>query len=167
MNKYAVVFGGAMNDTSTKEYLESVELVKILTNKGFIIKSGGYRGIMEAVSKGAYESGGKSIGYTCKTFPSTRGNKYLTGTVICDDIYDRLRGLIENTDLYIVQRGGIGTLSELFLSLDVIRKMENKPPIILIGSFWRDIFDSFEVLFQKELALLKIIDDYKDIENFI
>lgn len=41
------------------------------------VKSGGYYGIMEAISKGVTETGGKSVGVTCKTFPSTKGNNFL------------------------------------------------------------------------------------------
>ena len=142
--KYATVYGGAMNITDTPEYIDSIEIGKILTESGYVVKNGGYRGIMEAVSKGATESGGKVIGYTCKSFGSTKGNKYLSANLEKNDIYDRLRGLIEGSELFIVQKGGVGTLAELFLTWDVIHHMEIKPKVILIGMFWVPILASIE-----------------------
>ena len=166
--KYASVFGGAMNDTTTKEYIETVEIGRILSENGYIIKNGGYRGMMEASSKGAYESGGKSIGYTCKSFPTTKGNEYLTETVVCEDIYDRLRLLIQDSDLYIIQKGGIGTLSELFLTLDLVRKKKDPKKIILIGEYWKDIIVSISpLLSEKETQLVTIVNDYSEIKKHI
>ena len=117
--KSATIFGGGSKDRTTKEYIETEKIGELLAQSGYKVKSGGYYGIMEATSKGSTESGGISIGFTCKTFPSTKGNTFLSKTIVCDDIYDRLRSLIESSDLFIVQRGGIGTLSELFLTMDV------------------------------------------------
>jgi len=163
MTKYATLFGGAMNITDSKEYEDTIKVGKLLTDLGYTIKNGGYRGMMEAVSKGAYENDGHAIGYTCKTFGYTKGNKYLHETIVANDIYDRLRNLIEGSELFIVQRGGIGTLSELFLCLDIIRKIkDNKPKVYLIGEFWTDIFGIlFEnILHEKDKELITIVNDY-------
>ena len=166
--KYVSVFGGAMNDNTTKEYIETVELGKILSENGYIIKNGGYRGIMEASSKGAFLSGGKAIGYTCESFPSTKGNDFLTETIVTNDIYDRLRLLIEDSDIYIIQRGGVGTLSELFLTLDIVRKKKVKPPIILLGGIWKSVIDSvIPLIGEKEASLLTIMEDYLEIKKFL
>lgn len=161
-------FGGAMNIKDSKEYLETIEIARILGKKGYTIKSGGYRGIMEAASKGGRETGTNVIGYTCATFPSTTGNEYLNETVVSKDIYDRLRYLIEDSDLYIVQRGGPGTLSELFLTLDVIRKRKKKPKILLFGKFWNQIIENFSDLIEKkDISLLTVVEDIKELEKHI
>lgn len=159
-------FGGAMDIKDSKEYLETIEIARILGRKGYTIKSGGYRGIMEAASLGGYETGTNVIGYTCATFPSTIGNEYLNETVVSKDIYDRLRYLIEDSDLYVVQRGGPGTLSELFLTLDVVRKRKKRPKILLIGKFWNQILENIsDLIGKKDLSLLTIIEDINDIEQ--
>lgn len=163
--KNCVLFGGAINNRETVEYQETILIGKYLSNKGYIIKSGGYGGMMEAVSKGSTENDGVAIGYTCKTFPSTNGNRYLSKVVVCDDIYDRLRGLIEDNELYIFQRGGIGTLSELFLVLDVTRKKKEKPIIILIGLFWLSLFKELEFLIGD--CSLTIVKDYDEFITII
>lgn len=106
----ASVFGGSRKDTTSKEYLDTVLIGNLLSIKGYKVKSGGYYGIMEAISKEVSEMDGVAIGHTCKSFPSTTGNSYLTETKPADDIYDRLRMLISETDLFIIQKGGIAKM---------------------------------------------------------
>lgn len=157
-------FGGAMDIKDSKEYLETIQIAQILGNKGYTIKSGGYRGIMEAASKGGNSVGANVIGYTCATFPSTVGNEYLNQTIVSKDIYDRLRHLIEDTDLFIIQKGGPGTLSELFLTLDVVRKRKIKPKIFLIGTYWYKVLENISLLVtEKDLSLLTIVDNIEEI----
>lgn len=164
----AAVFGGARKDTTSKEYLDTVLIGNLLALKGFKVKSGGYYGIMEAISKGVSEMNGVAIGHTCKSFPTTKGNSYLTETIPANDIYDRLRMLIEGTDVFIIQKGGIGTLTELFLTLDVVRKMKDKPQIILVGSFWNDIMKPVSDLFNPgDETLYTIVDNWEQINDFI
>lgn len=167
-SKSATLFGGAMNDTTTQEYLDTVEIGSILVKNGYIVKSGGYRGMMEAVSKGAADVGGVIIGYTCKSFGSVIGNQYLTYNYPQDDLYDRLRKLIEDTSLFIVQKGGIGTLTELLLSLDIVRKMkkEKRPQVILIGEFWHTIMEPMKQLMHpKEHDIFKIVNNLEEFKQ--
>lgn len=166
--KIAAVFGGARKDQNSKEYQDTILIGNLLALKEYRVKSGGYYGMMEAISKGVSEMNGESIGHTCKSFPTTKGNKYLSKTEPADDIYDRLRMLIEGTDVFILQRGGIGTLSELFLTLDVVRKMKEKPKIILVGTFWNDIMKSVSELFNPgDETLYIIINDWQQINDLI
>jgi len=165
MNKYATFFGGAINDTSTIEYKESILLGEYLAQNGFIVKCGGYKGLMEAVSLGVHNKSGKVIGYTCKTFPSIIGNIYLSETIVCDDIFQRLKFLIEDSEIFIVQRGGLGTLSELFLLLDIIRKNKIKPKIFLIGDCYIDFWNTVKPLINNKehniITLIKNVDELK------
>lgn len=160
----AAFFGGAKSDRTTNEYLDTIKIGKILFEKGYKVKCGGYYGLMESISIGNQTT----LGITCRTIGSDEGNKYLNTTIVADDIYDRLRLLIEEADLYIIQKGGLGTLAELFLTLDMLRKKKNKVKVILIGNFWRDIFNSVGVLMSdKEKDLVIIIDDISELENII
>lgn len=165
----ATFFGGSQNITISKEYSDSILIGELLAEKGYIVKSGGYYGLMEAVSFGAFNKGCKNVeGYTCSKFKYYKGNNYLTHNIICSDIYERLKHLIEESDLFIVQKGGIGTLSELFLTLDIIRKLTIKPRIILIGDFWFDIFNSLKVLIpENEIKLITIVKDYDEFKEII
>ncbi|THV56523.1 LOG family protein [Chryseobacterium candidae] len=166
--KYACFFGGAQNNTDSLEYKESVLIGELLAKKGFIVKNGGYRGLMEAVSKGAYQQGGIVLGYTCKSFGSTKGNCYLTENIVSESLFERLEKLISNSDIFIVQKGGVGTLSELFLTLDLIRKISKKerPRIYLLGKHWeklKAVLVSFGL--QNDMGILKIVEDFKKLKE--
>lgn len=141
MKKYAALFGGSGNNTQSKEYIETIAIGSFLANLGYVVKNGGYGGMMEAVSKGAVSAGGTAIGITCKQVGEAEGNCYLSETIVTDTLYDRLRILMEDTSLFIVQRGGIGTLSEVFLALDIIRKepITKRPKIYFIGAVWNHV----------------------------
>lgn len=168
-HKYATLFGGALDITDTPEYLDTICIGHILAEKGYVVKNGGYGGMMEAVSKGASEGGTKVIGYTCATFPSTQGNKYLSVNLIRDDIYERLSSLITGSELFIVQRGGLGTLAELFLTLDIIRKNRHtQPKVVLIGDFWLDIMKSIEPIIHKnERKLYTIVSNSEGLKALL
>ena len=75
--KHAAFFGGGMKDTESIEYKETILIGNLLADKGYLVKNGGYYGLMEAVSKGVSENNGIVHGFTYKTFKSTKGNKYL------------------------------------------------------------------------------------------
>jgi len=158
MGKVATLFGGAINDTTTKEYKDTIKIGKLLAEQGYTIKSGGYSGLMEAVSKGGKEGGADVIGVTCQSFGSLKGNDYLDIVMPAKDIFDRLRELM-NADLFVVQKGGVGTLAELFLIWDIIRKKKDAPPVFLIGAHWRDILDSI-VYVKKEREKIVVCDSF-------
>lgn len=136
--KHASFFGGAQK-LASPEYDDSVTIGEYLAKKDYIVLNGGYHGLMEGVSKGVMNKNGIVIGYTVKSFGSTKGNKYLSATIVCEDIYERLRCLVDVSSVFIVQKGGIGTLTELMLLLDISRKKEVKPKILVFGNDWKDI----------------------------
>ena len=167
MTRYAALFGGSGNNTQSKEYLETIEIGSFLASHGYIIKNGGYGGMMEAVSKGARQAGGKAIGVTCKQVGPSEGNMYLSETIVTDKLYDRLKILMEDTSLFIVQRGGIGTLSEVFLALDIIRKeSENsRPQMYFIGGIWNDLIAALKssVVPDYEHNLFHVVENSKEL----
>ena len=169
MKKYAALFGGSGNNTASKEYIETVKIGSFLATQGYLVKNGGYGGMMEAVSIGATTSGGIAIGVTCKQVGTSTGNAYLSETIVTEKLYDRLKILIEDTSVFIVQRGGIGTLSEVFLALDIIRKepKEKQPKLYFIGSVWKNVIDSLkqDLIPKYEHHLLEIVENVEELEK--
>jgi len=58
------VFGSARVEGESKEYQDARDLGGLLAKRGHTIVSGGYGGVMEAVSRGAREAGGRVLGVT-------------------------------------------------------------------------------------------------------
>jgi hypothetical protein len=61
---------------------------------------------MEAVSKGGFINGGIVEGYTCIDWKNTASNSFLTRNIECTTLFERLERLINNTDLFIIQKRG-------------------------------------------------------------
>ncbi len=171
--KHATFFGGAIREV-TPEYGESIAIGELLAEKGYTVKCGGYFGLMEAVCQGVSNKKGHSIGITCATFKNTKGNEYLSETIVATDIFDRLKLLLSDSTVFIIQKGGIGTLSELALLIDINRKESDQPTIIIFGDEWNQmILGIKQMMSEKDFAKLNIYNfsefekHKEEIENLI
>src|SRR5437764_12905476 len=64
------VFGSSRPLEGEPDYEAARALGRILAENGFAVCSGGYAGVMAAVSRGAKEAGGKTYGVTTEVFSS-------------------------------------------------------------------------------------------------
>jgi uncharacterized protein (TIGR00725 family) len=62
------VFGSSRPRESDNECTIARHLGAELVKKGFSVCTGGYGGVMEAVSRGAHDEGGQAIGATARYF---------------------------------------------------------------------------------------------------
>ena len=158
--KIATTFGAS--EVIDKElYNEGVELGKFLAQNGYIVKCGGYGGLMEAVSRGVREANGEVIGITLKDFDEIRPkNPYLTKKIQAKDLFERLKLLIEGSNLFIVQKGSIGTLNELFMVWALKYGLKRDFRICLIG--YEELKNCTFIPQQR----FKEIEIYKDLDEF-
>ena len=56
------VFGGSQTREGDAAYTEAQALGRLLAERGHTVLTGGYIGVMEAVSRGAHEGGGDDAG---------------------------------------------------------------------------------------------------------
>jgi uncharacterized protein (TIGR00730 family) len=109
------VFGSSLVTAEEPAYAQARALGQRLAEAGYEIWNGGYLGVMSAVSEGAREAGGRSVGVTVRAWDEFHpGNAWLSEKVAADDLHDRLRHLT-NVDAAIALHGGIGTLTEVAL----------------------------------------------------
>jgi len=163
--KFVTTFGASKIDKSTKEYKDGIRLGKFLSQKGYIVKCGGYQGLMEAVSIGVYQVNGKCIGVTVELFDKIRPqNPYLSEKIVCKNLYERLQYLIKDSNLFIAQYGSIGTLNEIFMVL-TLKYGGFKPNvrICLIGKMYKEMINC-SVLDENFIENVEI---YEDVEEFI
>jgi uncharacterized protein (TIGR00725 family) len=130
------VFGGSRCGPATTEYREALKLGRLLVEAGFDVASGGYAGVMEAISRGAHEAGGQVIGVTMSQFKSAP-NPYLKKIEPSADFYARLQTLILQSVGYIALRGGMGTVTEISLVWNkLVMNVLPRRPLILLGECW-------------------------------
>jgi uncharacterized protein (TIGR00730 family) len=139
--KIVTVFGSSRPRAGDAEYEEARELGKLLAERGFAVCSGGFGGVMEGVSRGAKEAGGKTFGVTAEFFKS-EANPWVDTEVRMETWDERLFELIRLADGFAVCKGGTGTLVELAVVWEMLNKsVIAGKPIVVVGDFWRPILD--------------------------
>lgn len=156
------VFGGSRCGPETAEYQEALRLGRLLVEAGFEVCSGGYAGVMEAISRGAHEAGGHIVGVTMTQFKSTP-NPYLKAIEPSADFYTRLQKLIRQSVGYIALRGGMGTITEISLVWNKLAMRVLPPrPLILLGECWPHALECMRehlVISDADLAWLSFVDN--------
>src|SRR5579863_3565665 len=138
------VFGSSQPRRGDELYQTGVSLGAMLGRAGFDVMNGGYRGLMEAVSRGAQAGGARVIGVTMRRFED-RVNRYVRHEVRTANFYERFRWLVNRADGYIAMHGGIGTLAEVtFTWQEILLGMLTTRPLILLGPRWRRLYAVFE-----------------------
>jgi uncharacterized protein (TIGR00730 family) len=142
--KIVTVFGSSLPKPGASEYETAYELGKELALNGFDVCSGGFQGIMDAVSKGATSENGNAIGITVDLFNAIP-SEYLTTEIKCNTLFERIDKLITSGDAFIILPGGTGTLVELSLVWEMMnKKIIEIKPIICYGKMWESIVKEME-----------------------
>jgi len=123
--KAVTVFGSARSRPGDPDYVRAEELGRALARAGHAVITGGGPGDMEAVSKGAFEAGGQTIGVCIDLPHEEKPNAYLTSRI--------------SFRYFFVRKVMFLKYSKLFEALTLVqtRKM-SAFPVILAGDhgFW-------------------------------
>lgn len=170
--KNIAFFGDSEIKNDDPVYKDAYELAKLLAKKGYTIINGGGPGVMNAATQGAKAAGGETIAITFnpKDAPGFEGRylKNVTDKEIKTSNYvERMFKLLEHADMFIIFKGGSGTISELGTAW-VLAKLYHghHKPFILYGGFWREVIDVLKKnlnIDEEELASFKIIERKEDV----
>lgn len=169
------VFGSARFDESNPFYVKAEQVGAALANLGFTVMTGGGPGIMEAANKGAYESGGYSVGCNIVLPFEQKPNRYLHKWINIRYFFVRKFLLIKYSYAFVVMPGGIGTLDELFESLILIQtKMIQGFPVVIFGKEYHEglcehirIMAENGSIAQEDMKLLFVTDSVEELIGHI
>ena len=141
--KTITVFGSAQLRPPDPLYATAEQIGADLARANYRVMTGGYYGIMEAVSKGACEAGGAVCGVTTDQIGarySLQPNRFNSEIVHFGSLRDRLSYMVEKADAYLAMPGGTGTLHEIAETWELMR-IGGIPTRTLIcyGALWRGI----------------------------
>ena len=115
---------------------------RILGARGIDVLSGGYEGVMGAVSRGAREGGGEAIGVTTPIFTAREPNEHLTSHWVEPDYLSRLATLCRQANGFVALPGALGTLSEWMTTWCLLTIGEAEGPLFLFEDPWRPIVEA-------------------------
>jgi uncharacterized protein (TIGR00730 family) len=157
------VFGGSAPAEGSPSYQEARRVGRLLAEAGFTVMNGGYMGTMEAVSRGAKETGGHTLGITSAAFywRGIQANPWIDREEKAPDLLSRLRRLTQ-ADGFLVLKGSLGTLTEFSLTWSLLQTRTIPPvPFVLLGLHWQRVLDTFAAnsyVRPQDLALIQVAD---------
>jgi uncharacterized protein (TIGR00725 family) len=144
MSAQIAVFGSSATPPGTPSYEAGVRCGRLLAEAGFAVATGGYGGLMEAVSRGAAGAGGRVVGVTAPTlFPERPGaNPFVGEERPAGTLCGRIGDLIGSSAASIALEGSIGTMTELMVAWNgaFIEALGGGParPVVAVGPTWED-----------------------------
>ena len=145
------IFGSARLPQDSKYCQMATELGGMLAKNGHAVITGGGPGIMEAASKGAYEIGGRVIGFNIKLAHEQFPNPYLSECYTFEYFFARKVSLAMSAKVFVFFPGGFGTMDEVSEILCLMQ--ENKMPrmpLFLIGT---DYWAAFDAVIKEMISL--------------
>jgi uncharacterized protein (TIGR00730 family) len=170
-NGRVTVFGSSSVTARDPAYRDAFRLGRLLAQAGYTLCTGGYSGIMEAVSRGAVEAGGRAIGVTVTSWADrVRPNRWLTEEVAAPDLFQRIARMIA-ADAYVALPGGLGTLGEVALTWNLFQTQSiPRRPFVLVGPAWRAVLDCLAGavrIERRDLGLVRLVDRVDDVVDAI
>lgn len=183
--KKVIIFGSARSKKTSAEYRMAEEFARKITEKGYMIVTGGGPGVMEAGNKGA--KAGKDFALNIRLPFEQKPNPYIDEKQrLINFKYFFTRKLIfmKETDATALFPGGFGTNDEGFEDITLIQTGKSKPrPIILMepegSTYWanwkrfvsselfgngyicKEDFDLFRIVKSADEAIKYIEDFYR------
>jgi len=158
------VFGSSRPRPGDPAYADGVRLGGLLAGVGLEVVTGGYGGVMEAVSAGAAAAGGTVVGVTAPAvFPDREGpNGHITTEIVAATISERIHRLVDLADAVVTLPGSIGTFTELVVAWNVatVAPLSGRvpPTHVAVGPVWREVLAYLAPRVDGDLSLVTCVD---------
>jgi len=162
------VFGASIVSAGDPLYEQGVRCGRLLAEAGFGVATGGYGGLMEAVSLGARKADGRVTGVTVPSVFQNRdgGNAHLTHETRAQSLLERIQELAGTTAAAIALSGSLGTATELLAAWNlayVTRFGEEEPkPIVAVGEPWASLVPLLTQALGTDGSLVSLVDTVDD-----
>jgi uncharacterized protein (TIGR00730 family) len=170
------IFGSARTRPQHRYYAAARALARGLAEHGVTVITGGGPGIMAAANRGAAEGGGVSVGLNIELPREQELNRFVNLPVAFRYFFVRKVMFVKYAQAFVIMPGGFGTLDELLEAVTLVQTERIKPfPIVLYDrSYWDGLLSWMKdrllgegMVSRRDLALLRVMDDVREIERFI
>ena len=169
------VFGSARFVDTDPYYAQAREFGKHIAALGFTTMTGGGPGTMEAANRGAFESGGTSVGCNIKLPFEQKANPYVQTSITFEHFFVRKTMMTKYSYAFIIMPGGFGTMDEFFETLTLVQtKTLTQFPIVLFGrTYYRELWEYIEymagqgTISKEDMSLVLLTDSIEEAMNHI
>jgi len=157
--KKVIIFGSARSNPKSAEYKMAEEFSRKLTDKGYMIVTGGGPGVMEAGNKGSGK--GKDFALNIRLPFEQKPNPYIDEKehlINFKYFFTRKLTFVKETDATALFPGGFGTLDEGFEMITLIQTGKSRPrPIVLMEPVGSTYWATWMSFIKKELVKRRFI----------
>ena len=159
------VFGASASAPGDGHYEDGVACGRLLARAGFDVATGGYAGLMEAVSQGAAAEGGHVIGVTVPTvFRGRHGaNAHVMEELRSESLTERIHELISVSSASIALHGSLGTAAELLVAWNLSYVAQfagiDPHPVVAVGPRWASLVTTLSTALETDGGLVTCVDD--------
>lgn len=163
------VFCSSKSDLGEELIATCRSFSRTLAREGHTLVYGGASvGLMGIMANEALAEGGEVVGYLPRgLFSNEVPHRELTKLVIVDDLMERKKQMMENSDVFVILPGGVGTLDEFFevLTWKSLRCFDK--PILLFNydGFWDTLLVMMKDLHQKKVLDVHLLNCFTVCQN--
>jgi uncharacterized protein (TIGR00730 family) len=156
------VFGSARFGEDHPYYNQARILGAEIGKLGFTVMTGGGPGIMEAANRGAFESGGRSVGCNIILPHEQSVNPYVHKEVEFKYFFVRKTLLIKYSYAFVIMPGGWGTMDEMFEALTLIQtgKIQEFPVVLFGKDYWKNLIELVKDMVENKTVSESEIKEY-------
>jgi uncharacterized protein (TIGR00730 family) len=157
------------SDGADPAYVEAAaQFGKATAEAGWrLVYGGGGVGLMGASARAAYAAGGRVIGIMPKFLRSRERLFDEVETIVVTSMHERKQLMYDQSDVFVVAPGGIGTLEEAIELLSWKRlDLHAKPVIFLnLNGFWSDYVRLIEHSVREGMTPASFLDAYQVVDT--
>ncbi len=159
------VFCSSKSDFSASTLENCRDIAMLLVKKGHSLVYGGAKvGLMGLMADETLAKGGKVVGYLPGgLFPLEIPHRGLSELVETKDLFERKQLMMENSDVFLILPGGVGTLDEFFEVLTWKSLNCFDKPIVIFNAdgFWNSLLAMLDDLQSKKVLTSNLMDCFK------
>ncbi|MFE9083684.1 TIGR00730 family Rossman fold protein [Brevundimonas sp. NPDC003935] len=162
------LFCGSSDGADPRYVQAATEFGKATAEAGWrLVYGGGGVGLMGASARAAHEAGGRVVGIMPAFLRSRERLFDDVETVVVTSMHERKQLMYDQSDVFVVAPGGIGTLEEAIELLSWKRlDLHAKPVIFLnLNGFWENYFALIRHSVQEGMTPASFLDAYISVDT--
>lgn len=162
------LFCGSSDGTDPRYIQAAAAFGKAVAEAGWrFVYGGGGVGLMGASARAAHEAGGRVVGIMPAFLRSRERLFDDVETIVVTSMHERKQLMYDESDVFVVAPGGVGTLEEVVELLSWKRLDLHAKPVIFLNldGFWDGFFTLIEHTVEKGMTPASFLEAYVSVDS--